>query len=67
MSLHEELLNLDSAVNRFSQGVSALELMALGLEQAADPYLDSFEVLFRYMAEAEREVCELLKNCLKMV
>jgi len=67
MSLHEELLNLDSAVNRLSQGVNAFGLMALGLDQAVDPYADGFTALFCYMVDADQEVHQHLKNCMKMV
>jgi len=67
MSLHEELLDLDSAVNRLSQGVNALGLMAMGLDREAELYADGFEVLFRYMLDTNREVRRCLDNCLNAI
>jgi len=67
MSLHEELLELDAAANRLSQGVNALGLMAMGLDREADPYADGFEVLFRYMRDVDRDVRKYLDNCLHAI
>ncbi len=67
MSLHEELLDLDSAVTRLSQGVNALGLMTMGLDREAEPYADGFEVLFRYMLDVNREIRKYLDNCLRAI
>ena len=45
MSLHEKLLELDTAAGRISRGINALEVMGLGLGQAHGPYADGFAVL----------------------
>ena len=52
MSLHEELLELDTAIHRLSQGVNAVGVMSLGLMQARDPYADGFDVVYGCMVEA---------------
>ncbi len=67
MSLHEELLELDSAVRNLSQGVNALEVMSLGLSQALDPYADGFSALLNYMLDADQEVRKYMDNCLKAI
>ncbi len=67
MSLHEELLELDSAVRNLSQGVNALQVMSLGLFEALDPYADGFSALLDYMRDADREVREYMDNCLKAI
>jgi len=67
MSLHEELLDLDSAVNRLSQGINALGLMATGLDQEDEQYADGFMVLFRYMLDVNQDVRKYLDNCLKAI
>jgi len=67
MSLHEELLDLDAAANRLSQGVNALGLMAMGLSQEDEQYADGFTVLFRYMLDADRDVRKYLDNCLHAI
>ncbi len=64
MSLQEELLDLDSAANRHSQGVNALGLMAMGLSQEDEQYADGFTVLYRYMLDANRDIRKYLDNCL---
>jgi len=67
MSLHEELLELDSAVRDLSRGVNALGLMAQGLGLAVDPYADGFSALFGYMMDADRKVRKYMDNCLEMI
>lgn len=67
MSLHEELLKLDTAVHRLSQGVNAVGVMSLGLMQARDPYADGFDVVYGCMVEADREVQKRLDACLKAI
>jgi len=67
MSLREELLELDTAVRNFSQGVNALQVMSLGLFQALDPYADGFSALLSYMLDADREVRKYMDNCLKAI
>ncbi len=67
MSLHEKMLDLDSAVHNLSQGVNVLGLMALGLDQAMDPYADGFNALYSYLKNADQEVRQQLKDCLETV
>ncbi|RKI67969.1 hypothetical protein D7V91_08680 [bacterium 1xD42-67] len=67
MSLREELIDLDTAVNRLSQGVNAVGLMSMGLLQARDPYADGLDLLYNCMAEADREVRLRLNACLDTV
>ena len=65
MSLQENLIALDSAVDRLSQGVNAIGLMSMGLVQVQDPYADGLCMLAGYMIEADREVRIHLDACLK--
>ncbi len=67
MSLHEKILDLDSAVRNLSQGVNALGLMADGLDQVMDPYADGFNALYSYLKDADQEVRQRLKDCLETV
>ena len=67
MSLREELIDLDTAVNRLSQGVNAVGLMSMGLLQARDPYADGLDLPYNCMAEADREVRLRLDACLDAV
>lgn len=65
MSLHEELLELGTAVHR--QGVNAVGAMSLGLMQARDPYADGFDAVYGYMVETDREVQKRLSACLEAI
>lgn len=67
MSLQKELLNLDTAVDKLSQGVNAIGLMTLGLVQMQHPYADSFYLLYSCMSEADRQVRSCLDACIKAV
>ena len=67
MSLHEKLLELDTAAGRISRGINALEVMSLGLGQAHDPYADGFAELSINLNEADREVRERLDKCLDAI
>jgi len=67
MKLHEELLDLEPAVNKLSQGVSALGLMSMGLDREEEPYADGFTALFQYMRDADQEVHQHLNHCLEMI
>ncbi len=67
MSLHEKLLDLDSAIRNLSLGVNALGLMAVGLDQAMDPYAGGFYALLSYMEDADRKVRQQLNDCLDAI
>jgi len=61
------MLDLDSAIRTLSQGVNALGLMAVGLDQAMDPYADGFNALLTYMEDADQKVRQQLKDCLEAI
>ncbi|NBI66437.1 hypothetical protein D1646_06340 [Pseudoflavonifractor sp. 60] len=63
MNLQDNLLELDAAVEKLSQGVNAVGLMSMGLVQTQNPYADSFCMLFNYMVEADRAVHAYLDAC----
>ncbi len=63
MSLWENLDNLEIAVQNVSQGINALEAMALGLGQAQDHYAGGLNALYVYLCEADREVHKHLDSC----
>ncbi len=67
MGLHEKMPDLEAAVRSLSQGVNALGLMAVGLDQVMDPYADGFNALLTYMEDANRKVRQQLNDCLDAV
>ena len=52
-------MDLEEAFGRLSDGLNAVELMVLGLEDVQDPYADGLYVIWRYL-EREREEIERL-------
>lgn len=66
-NLKETLLDLDTAVNRLSRGVNAVQVMSLGLNAAVTPYSEGLNVVCEYLIDADREVHRQLELCLKAV
>ena len=67
MSLHEKLIDLDTAMGELSRNVNAAYVMALGLAQALDPYADGFAALSIHLIDADQEVRKLLNDCLNAI
>ena len=63
MSLQEELDHLSTAVCDISQGINALEIMALGLSSAKDPYAQGFNALHTYLFDANQALHKHLDSC----
>ena len=63
MSLREDLDQLSTAVCDISQGINALEAMALGLSCAKDPYAEGFNALFNYLFDANQKLHQHLDSC----
>lgn len=67
MSLHEELLDLETAVYQVSKGINAVEAMTMGLSRTVDPYADGFGAICDYLLQADRDLREHMDNCLKAI
>lgn len=67
MSLHEKLIDLDTALCELSRNVNAAYVMSLGLSQACDPYADGFAALSIHLIDADREVRKRLNDCLNAI
>lgn len=67
MSLHEELLDLETAVYQVSKGINAVEAMTAGLNRTVDPYADGFGAICDYLLQANRNLREHMDACLKAV
>lgn len=65
MSLREDLDHLSTAVCDISQGINALEAMALGLSYAKDPYAEGLNALHSYLFDANQELHKHLDACWK--
>lgn len=53
------LMDLEEAFGRLSDGLNAVNLMVMGLEDAGDPYADGFYALWRYLDGAGEEMRRL--------
>ena len=67
MSLHEKLIDLDTALCELSRNINAANVMSLGLAQAHDPYADGFTALSVHLIDADREVRKCLNDCLNAI
>lgn len=67
MSLHEELLDLETAVYQVSRGINAVEAMTMGLNRTHTPYADGFGAICDYLLQADRNLREHMDSCLKAI
>ena len=67
MSLHEKLIDLDTAMGELSRNVNVASVMALGLAQACDPYADGFYFISDRLLEAVQSLREQTDRCLQAV
>ena len=67
MSLHEELLDLETAVYQVSKGINAVEAMTMGLNRTLNPYADGFGAVCDYLLQADKNLRKHMDNCLKAV
>lgn len=63
MSLREDLDRLSTAACDISQGINALEAMALGLSHTKDPYAEGFSALYNYLFDANQALHKHLDAC----
>lgn len=62
-----KLYDLEEAIQHLSDGLDAIEVMAMGLDQVQDAHAGGLFAVWRYLEEANREVRERLDVCLKAV
>lgn len=62
-----KLYDLEEAIQHFSDGLDAIEVMVMGLEQVQDAHAGGFYAVWRYLNEANREVRKRLDICINEV
>ena len=62
-----QLQELEEAVQHLSDGLNAIKIMVMGLEQIQDAHVGGFYAVWRYLDEVDREVHRRLDICLKTV
>ena len=60
MSQERILMDLEESFGRLSDGLNAVELMVLGLEDVQDPYAGGLYVIWRYLEQERKEMKRLL-------
>ena len=67
MDIQKNLLELEISAQRISDGVAAVRIMVLGLENMGSEYTGAFHAVWDYLAEAEQEFQKQLAVCLETV
>ena len=67
MDIRNNLLELEISAQCISDGVAAVRVMVLGLEDAGSEYTGAFHAVWDYLAEAEQKFQKQLAVCLEMV
>lgn len=65
MDIRKNLLELEASAQRISDGVAAVRIMVLGLEDVGSEYTGAFHAVWHYLAEAEQEFQKQLAVCLE--
>lgn len=64
MDIQSHLLELETAVQRIADGLSAVQIMVLGLEGAGSRYAGALHAVYCYLSEAEQTLQTQLTACL---
>ena len=65
MDMQKNLLELEEAAQRVSDGLAAIRIMVIGLEGAGSEYTGAFHAIWDYQSDANKEFQERLSDCLK--
>lgn len=64
MDIQNELLELETAIQHVSDGVAAIQIMVLGLEDAKSQYAGALYAIWKYLSDADLKVQACLKSCM---
>lgn len=65
MDMQKNLLELEEAAQRISDGLAAIRIMVIGLEGVGSEHTGAFHAIWDYLSDAEEEFQERLSDCLK--
>lgn len=61
------MIELEKSVQRISDGLSAIHIMALGLDGMNHQYAGALYAVWKYLSEAEQDFQKCLTACLDTV
>lgn len=64
MDIKRNLLELEDAAQRVSDGLAAIQIMVIGLEGAGSEYAGAFHVVWNYLSDADKEFQKQLTICI---
>ena len=67
MDIQKNLLELEISAQRISDGLAAIRMMVLGLEDMGSQYTGAFHAVEDYLSDADREFQKQLAACLEAV
>ena len=67
MDIRSDLLELEEAARRISDGLDAIQVMVLGLEGAGSRYAGALHTIWGCLSDADRELQKKLALCLEAV
>ena len=62
-----KLYDLEEAIQHFSDGLDAIKIMGMGLDQIQDVHAGGFYAVWRYLEEANQEVRKQLDACISAI
>ena len=67
MELHDYLLEMEETMSHLSDGLNAIHLMALGLEEAGDTFAGGLYMVWSYLSRKEQALKQSLEACLEVL
>lgn len=67
MDIESSLLDLEIDARHISDGITAFEVMVMGLEEAESQYAGGFYAVWKYLSEANTAFQQHLTACLETV
>lgn len=65
MDMKSNLLELEEAAQRISDGLAAVRIMVIGLDGSGSEYTGAFHAIWDYLSDAEGAFQKQLSACLK--
>ena len=67
MDLKSNLLELEESAQRISDGLAAIRMMVLGLDEMNSEYTGAFHAIWHYLSDADEKFQKQLTDCLEAV